>query len=181
MLHNFCTIAIFHNWANSTDNCWCSLASYITDDAIRKGILFPSISRLAPHPALAIALCNHMHCTLSLLTTTHPHCSIRHITARVGAAVARAAVDEDLAEGCSDVDPRELKSMSEVCHTKSHISKVACQNSAWFSLCAHSRTQWTTWLGRCGTLFTAPLWMTNRVQRSTPEEMYQAHIFVLSS
>ncbi|XP_051189666.1 NAD-dependent malic enzyme 59 kDa isoform, mitochondrial [Lolium perenne] len=59
------------------------LASYITDDAIRKGILFPSIS------------------------------SIRHITARVGAAVARAAVDEDLAEGCADVDPRELRSMSE--------------------------------------------------------------------
>ncbi|KAE8772175.1 NAD-dependent malic enzyme 59 kDa isoform, mitochondrial [Hordeum vulgare] len=59
------------------------LASYITDDAIRKGILFPSIS------------------------------SIRHITARVGAAVARAAVDEDLAEGCSDMDPRDLRSMSE--------------------------------------------------------------------
>uniref|UniRef100_A0ACD5TNB8 Uncharacterized protein n=1 Tax=Avena sativa TaxID=4498 RepID=A0ACD5TNB8_AVESA len=59
------------------------LASYITDDAIRKGILFPEVS------------------------------SIRHITARVGAAVARAAVDEDLAEGCSEVDPRELKSMSE--------------------------------------------------------------------
>ncbi|KAM3402547.1 hypothetical protein ACQJBY_006427 [Aegilops geniculata] len=59
------------------------LASYITDDAIRKGILFPSIS------------------------------SIRHITARVGAAVARAAVDEDLAEGCSDLDPRDLRSMSE--------------------------------------------------------------------
>ncbi|KAL5224417.1 hypothetical protein ABZP36_011056 [Zizania latifolia] len=59
------------------------LASYITDDEIRKGILFPSIS------------------------------SIRHITARVGAAVVRAAVDEDLAEGCCDVDPRDLKSMSE--------------------------------------------------------------------
>jgi len=59
------------------------LASYITDDAIRKGILFPEVS------------------------------SIRHITARVGAAVARAAVDEDLAEGCSEMDPRELKSMSE--------------------------------------------------------------------
>ncbi|EEE51230.1 hypothetical protein OsJ_32079 [Oryza sativa Japonica Group] len=59
------------------------LASYITDDEIRKGILFPSIS------------------------------SIRHITARVGAAVVRAAVDEDLAEGRCDVDARDLKSMTE--------------------------------------------------------------------
>uniref|UniRef100_A0A0E0EZM7 Cyclic nucleotide-binding domain-containing protein n=1 Tax=Oryza meridionalis TaxID=40149 RepID=A0A0E0EZM7_9ORYZ len=57
------------------------LASYITDDEIRKGILFPSISR--------------------------------HITARVGAAVVRAAVDEDLAEGRCDVDARDLKSMTE--------------------------------------------------------------------
>ncbi|XP_066384169.1 NAD-dependent malic enzyme 59 kDa isoform, mitochondrial-like [Miscanthus floridulus] len=59
------------------------LASYITDDEIRKGILFPSVS------------------------------SIRHITAHVGAAVVRAAVAEDLAEGCCDVGPRELGSMSE--------------------------------------------------------------------
>ncbi|OEL15120.1 NAD-dependent malic enzyme 59 kDa isoform, mitochondrial [Dichanthelium oligosanthes] len=59
------------------------LASYITDDEIRKGILFPSVS------------------------------SIRHITARVGASVVRAAVAEDLAEGCCDVGPRELGSMSE--------------------------------------------------------------------
>ncbi|GJM91156.1 hypothetical protein PR202_ga07503 [Eleusine coracana subsp. coracana] len=59
------------------------LASYITDDEIRKGILFPSVS------------------------------SIRHITARVGAAVVRAAVAEDLAEGSCDVGPRELRSMSE--------------------------------------------------------------------
>jgi hypothetical protein len=47
------------------------------------------------------------------ITTTKP-CSIRHITARVGAAVVRAAVAEDLAEGCCDVGPRELGSMSEV-------------------------------------------------------------------
>ncbi|KAJ1294933.1 hypothetical protein BS78_01G184100 [Paspalum vaginatum] len=59
------------------------LASYITDNEIRKGILFPSVS------------------------------SIRHITARVGAAVVRAAVAEDLAEGRCDVGPRELGSMSE--------------------------------------------------------------------
>lgn len=60
------------------------LASYITDNEIRKGILFPSVS------------------------------SIRHITAQVGAAVVRAAVAEDLAEGCCDVGPRELGSMSEL-------------------------------------------------------------------
>ncbi|CAL4934249.1 unnamed protein product [Urochloa decumbens] len=60
------------------------LASYITDNEIRKGILFPSVS------------------------------SIRHITAQVGAAVVRAAVSEDLAEGCCDVGPRELASMSEL-------------------------------------------------------------------
>ncbi|CAL4917448.1 unnamed protein product [Urochloa decumbens] len=58
------------------------LASYITDNEIRKGILFPSVSR--------------------------------HITAQVGAAVVRAAVSEDLAEGCCDVGPRELASMSEL-------------------------------------------------------------------
>ncbi|CAN6298874.1 unnamed protein product [Urochloa humidicola] len=60
------------------------LASYITDNEIREGILFPSVS------------------------------SIRHITAQVGAAVVRAAVSEDLAEGCCDVGPRELASMSEL-------------------------------------------------------------------
>ncbi|KAK3152993.1 hypothetical protein QOZ80_2BG0166230 [Eleusine coracana subsp. coracana] len=59
------------------------LASYITDDEIRKGVLFPSVS------------------------------SIRHITARVGAAVVRAAVAEDLAESSCDVGPKELGSMSE--------------------------------------------------------------------
>ncbi|CAN6287796.1 unnamed protein product [Urochloa humidicola] len=60
------------------------LASYITDDEIQKGILFPSVS------------------------------SIRHITAKVGAAVVRAALAEDLAEGCDDVGPKELASMSEL-------------------------------------------------------------------
>ncbi|CAN6298875.1 unnamed protein product [Urochloa humidicola] len=60
------------------------LASYITEDEIQKGIIFPPVS------------------------------SIRHITAQVGAAVLRAAVDEDLAEGCNDVGPKELASMSEM-------------------------------------------------------------------
>lgn len=41
-------------------------------------------------------------------------CSIRDITAEVGAAVLRAAVAEDLAEGHGDVGPRELKNMSKV-------------------------------------------------------------------
>ncbi|XP_020689113.1 NAD-dependent malic enzyme 59 kDa isoform, mitochondrial isoform X2 [Dendrobium catenatum] len=59
------------------------LASYMTEDEIQKGILFPSIS------------------------------SIRHITTHVGAAVVRAAVAEELAEGCGDVGIKELKNMSK--------------------------------------------------------------------
>ncbi|XP_039139780.1 LOW QUALITY PROTEIN: NAD-dependent malic enzyme 59 kDa isoform, mitochondrial [Dioscorea cayenensis subsp. rotundata] len=59
------------------------LASYITDGDIQKGILFPSIS------------------------------SIRHITTQVGAAVIRAAIAEELAEGHGDVDHKELMHMSE--------------------------------------------------------------------
>ncbi|EEF50488.1 NAD-dependent malic enzyme 59 kDa isoform, mitochondrial [Ricinus communis] len=59
------------------------LASYMTDEEIQKGILYPSIN------------------------------SIRHITAEVGAAVLRAAVAEHLAEGHGDVGPRELKHMSK--------------------------------------------------------------------
>jgi hypothetical protein len=42
-------------------------------------------------------------------------CSIRQITAEVGAAVLRAAVAEELAEGHCDVGPKELKNMSKVC------------------------------------------------------------------
>lgn len=41
-------------------------------------------------------------------------CSIRHITAEVGAAVVRAAVAEELAEGHGEVGPRELAHMSKV-------------------------------------------------------------------
>ncbi|KAK4744624.1 hypothetical protein SAY87_010936 [Trapa incisa] len=59
------------------------LASYMTDGEIQDGILYPSIRR------------------------------IRHITAEVGAAVLRAAIAEDLAEGHSDVGPRELQQMSK--------------------------------------------------------------------
>ncbi|KAG8653608.1 hypothetical protein MANES_05G037900v8 [Manihot esculenta] len=59
------------------------LASYITDEEIQKGKLYPSVS------------------------------SIRCITAEVGAAVLRAAVAEGLAEGHGDVGPRELNNMSK--------------------------------------------------------------------
>ncbi|KAF5187764.1 Nad-dependent malic enzyme [Thalictrum thalictroides] len=59
------------------------LASYMTDEEIQRGILYPSIS------------------------------SIRHITTEVGAAVLRAAVAEELAEGHGDVGPKELMHMSE--------------------------------------------------------------------
>ncbi|KAL0002529.1 hypothetical protein SO802_016310 [Lithocarpus litseifolius] len=59
------------------------LASYMTNEDIQNGILYPSIS------------------------------SIRNITAEVGAAVLRAAVAEELAEGHCDVGPKELKIMSK--------------------------------------------------------------------
>ncbi|KAL8162513.1 hypothetical protein V2J09_014002 [Rumex salicifolius] len=60
-----------------------SLASYITDDDIQKGILYPPVE------------------------------SIREITAEVGAAVLREAVAEGLAEGHGDVGPKELSQMSK--------------------------------------------------------------------
>lgn len=44
------------------------------------------------------------------------HCSIRDVTAEVGAAVLRAAVEEDLAEGHGEVGARELSHMSKVCN-----------------------------------------------------------------
>ncbi|KDP28665.1 hypothetical protein JCGZ_14436 [Jatropha curcas] len=59
------------------------LASYMTDEEVQRGILYPSID------------------------------SIRHITAEVGAAVLRAAVAENLAEGHGDVGPKELRNMSK--------------------------------------------------------------------
>ncbi|GLT77575.1 hypothetical protein SLA2020_491450 [Shorea laevis] len=59
------------------------LASYMTDEEVQKGVLYPSID------------------------------SIRHITAEVGAAVLRAAVSEELAEGHGDVGPKELMHMSK--------------------------------------------------------------------
>ncbi|KAG0497729.1 hypothetical protein HPP92_002420 [Vanilla planifolia] len=59
------------------------LASYMTEEDIHRGILFPSIS------------------------------SIRHITTHVGAAVVRAAVAEELAEGYGDVGLKELTNMSK--------------------------------------------------------------------
>ncbi|KAF9687796.1 hypothetical protein SADUNF_Sadunf02G0130400 [Salix dunnii] len=68
------------------------LASYMTDEEIQKGILYPSID------------------------------SIRHITAEVGAAVLRAAIEEDLAEGHGDVGPRELKHMSKP-ETVAYVSR----------------------------------------------------------
>ncbi|XP_078162218.1 NAD-dependent malic enzyme 2 isoform X2 [Carex rostrata] len=59
------------------------LASYITDEEIKKGILFPSIS------------------------------SIRNITTQVAAAVINTAISEKLAEGHGDVGLKELDNMSE--------------------------------------------------------------------
>ncbi|XAR63114.1 Malate dehydrogenase (decarboxylating) [Bertholletia excelsa] len=59
------------------------LASYMTDEEIQSGILYPSIR------------------------------SIRDITANVGASVVQAALAEELAEGHGDVGPRELVQMSK--------------------------------------------------------------------
>ncbi|GAB4861808.1 hypothetical protein Ancab_037064 [Ancistrocladus abbreviatus] len=59
------------------------LASYMTGEEIKNGILYPSIG------------------------------SIREITAEVGAAVVRAAVAEELAEGHCDMGPKELSHMSK--------------------------------------------------------------------
>ncbi|TXG62819.1 hypothetical protein EZV62_009813 [Acer yangbiense] len=59
------------------------LATYITEEEIEKGILYPSVD------------------------------SIRHITAEVGAAVLQAAVAEELAEGHGEVGPKELQHMSK--------------------------------------------------------------------
>lgn len=42
------------------------------------------------------------------------HCSIRNVTAEVGAAVLRAAIAEGLAEGHGGVGSKELEHMSEV-------------------------------------------------------------------
>ncbi|RDX83061.1 hypothetical protein CR513_36063 [Mucuna pruriens] len=59
------------------------LASYMAEEDILKGILYPSVN------------------------------SIRDVTAEVGAAVLRAAVEEELAEGHGDVGPKELSHMSK--------------------------------------------------------------------
>ncbi|XP_022999821.1 NAD-dependent malic enzyme 59 kDa isoform, mitochondrial [Cucurbita maxima] len=59
------------------------LASYMTDEEVQNGVLYPSID------------------------------SIREITAEVGAAVLRSAVSENLAEGHGDVGPRELRQMEK--------------------------------------------------------------------
>ncbi|KAL3649537.1 hypothetical protein CASFOL_005940 [Castilleja foliolosa] len=59
------------------------LASYMTDEEIQKGILYPSLD------------------------------SIRDITAEVGASVLRAAVAEEVAEGHGEIGPTELSHMSK--------------------------------------------------------------------
>ncbi|XP_058223736.1 NAD-dependent malic enzyme 59 kDa isoform, mitochondrial isoform X1 [Rhododendron vialii] len=72
------------------------LASYMTDEEIQRGVLYPPIG------------------------------SIRDITAEVGAAVIRAAVAEELAEGHGDIGPRELRQMSKEA-TVEHV-----KHNMWF-------------------------------------------------
>jgi hypothetical protein len=94
----------------------CSLTSYITDDEIKK----ESSSLRSPGVfCIQRALIQKFHLIFHyydepLTSTLKKHYSIRPITARVGAAVLRAAVAEDLAEGTADRGPKELSSMSEV-------------------------------------------------------------------
>ncbi|KAK2978673.1 hypothetical protein RJ640_028835, partial [Escallonia rubra] len=59
------------------------LAAYMTEEEVVKGVIYPSIS------------------------------SIRNITKEVAAAVVKEAIDEDLAEGYRDMDPRELRKLSQ--------------------------------------------------------------------
>uniref|UniRef100_A0A7N1A639 Malic enzyme n=2 Tax=Kalanchoe fedtschenkoi TaxID=63787 RepID=A0A7N1A639_KALFE len=59
------------------------LASYMSDEEIQQGMLYPSID------------------------------SIRDITAEVGAAIVRTAVAEEVAEGHGEVDPKDLLNMSK--------------------------------------------------------------------
>lgn len=61
-------------------------------------------------------------------------CSIRDITKEVAAAVVREAVAEDLAEGYRDMDPQELKKLTQV---NSHFILFCDSNSEssnWFTL-----------------------------------------------
>ncbi|CAJ1948852.1 unnamed protein product [Sphenostylis stenocarpa] len=60
------------------------LATYMSEEEVLKGIIFPSTSR------------------------------IRDITEKVAAAVIKEAVEEDLAEGYHGIDARELKKLSEL-------------------------------------------------------------------
>lgn len=61
----------------------CSLAAYMTEDEVHKGVIFPPISK------------------------------IRDITKEVAAAVIKEAVEEDLAEGYRDIDSRELQKICQ--------------------------------------------------------------------
>ncbi|BBG97211.1 NAD-dependent malic enzyme 1, partial [Prunus dulcis] len=60
-----------------------SLAAYMTDEEVLKGVIYPSIS------------------------------SIRDITKQVAAAVIKEAIEEDLAEGYREMDSRELRKLSQ--------------------------------------------------------------------
>lgn len=72
------------------------LASFMTDEKIEQGIIFP------------------------------PTESIREITREVAAAVGRKAVEEDLAEGYREIEPKHLRRMSE-----SQMSEYIAKNMWW--------------------------------------------------
>ncbi|THG20142.1 hypothetical protein TEA_002378 [Camellia sinensis var. sinensis] len=61
---------------------WRCLAAYMTEEEVLKGTIYPPISRM------------------------------RDITKEVAAAVIKEAIEEDLAEGYRDMDPRELQKLN---------------------------------------------------------------------
>ncbi|KAE9460126.1 hypothetical protein C3L33_08008, partial [Rhododendron williamsianum] len=105
------------------------LASYITDDEIQRGVLYPPIGRkLSPafgnsHETRMIKVKES-----ALIGYFSVACSIRDITAEVGAAVIQAAVAEELAEGHGDIGPRELRQMSKE-ETVEHV-----KHNMWFPI-----------------------------------------------
>ncbi|KAF6160304.1 hypothetical protein GIB67_019073 [Kingdonia uniflora] len=82
----------FHAYQQGYEILHFCLTSYMTDEEINKGIHFPSIS------------------------------SIRHITTKVGAAVVRGGVVEELAEGHGNIGTKQLMHMLEE-GTKEYVAR----------------------------------------------------------
>ncbi|KAL6008284.1 hypothetical protein ACLOJK_033790 [Asimina triloba] len=97
------------------------LASYMTEEEVVKGIIYPSIA------------------------------SIRDITKEIAAAVVREAIVEDLAEGYREMDARELEKLSKISRTRQcgpHRRSSSCEGEiALGATSAVSNAQIVGWLG----------------------------------